>query len=226
MDFMPFETGILSYAQKAMETGSIVDIYEGAFWRANEWFSLFTGITLKDEMSLVREILAIDSAETVLDLACGPGLYSRDFSEKNPDSSVIAMDISWPMLRNGARKAQSQNLNNIYFIHGDAHVLPLKDQSIDAASCCAALHLIPDTKCVLEELYRVLKPGGHISASVFYNNMTPVMQMHSFFAKFFGGVHFFQKDELLDLFSSTGFEPDIYHRRGVWMVNGAVKKRE
>lgn len=222
-DFMPHTRKKASYAQKAMESESIVEIYESTLWRANNWFSLFTGISLEDEISLVKKVIHIDSVETVLDLGCGPGLYSRSFAETNENSRIIGMDISWPMLKNGAKKAKERGLDNICLLHGDAHHIPLKSQSIDAVCCCAALHIIPSVEHVLKELHRVIKPGGTLCASVFLNNLSPMMRMHSYFAETFGGVCFFPKDTLMERFSSTGFEPQIYHAKGIWMIIGGKK---
>ncbi|MEK7612051.1 MAG: methyltransferase domain-containing protein [Patescibacteria group bacterium] len=49
-------------------------------------------------------------------------------------------------------------------IVGDAHNLPLKNDSVDAIICCSVLEHLYDPKRAIQEMYRVLKPGGQILA--------------------------------------------------------------
>ncbi len=51
-------------------------------------------------------------------------------------------------------------------IVGDIHALPFPDQSYDAMVCNAVLEHVENPKLAVEEMYRVLKPGGKILASV------------------------------------------------------------
>ncbi len=52
------------------------------------------------------------------------------------------------------------------FLHAQPHVLPLADASVDVACVTNLLHEVPDARSVVDELYRVLKPGGKVVAVV------------------------------------------------------------
>ncbi|HUU93856.1 MAG TPA: methyltransferase domain-containing protein [Phycisphaerae bacterium] len=161
VDFLPGQNGgKKSRGQRAMESERCVRIYEGRWWRGSRWMGWFFAISLSEEVTLVKRILDCGPADTVLDLACGPGLFTRSFAEGNSERTAIGLDLSWPMLRYAVRKAARLGMTNVTFLHGDAHCLPLRDGSLDGANCCGALHLFPDVRQVLGELKRAIRPGG------------------------------------------------------------------
>ena len=92
---------------------------------------------------------------TLLDLGCGSGIVMR--CANNSFDNVFGIDISVEILK----KAK----DNGYLICGDGAFLPFADNSIDAVVCFAALHHLYDHRPVVQELYRVLKPGG-----IFYSD--------------------------------------------------------
>jgi SAM-dependent methyltransferase len=161
-DFVPRRTP----GQAVMEWPPIVRIYESALWRRSIAASLMMGISFRREQAIVLDALAVDDSAIVLDLACGPGIYTREIARRIPGGQVVGLDISPPMLAYAAARASREGLRNVTWVHGDAMNLPFPDGSLDAASCCGALHLFPDPGRALSELHRVLKPGGRLVAAV------------------------------------------------------------
>jgi len=223
-DFLPEDTAEKGRGQKLMECERIVEIYEGKWWRGGRIFALFMGISLDNEMALVNKIADIGPADTVLDLACGPGLYARAFAKDGPQRRVVGLDCSWPMLRYAVRKARSLGIENVAFLHGDAHYLPFKDASFEAANCCGALHLFSDVGRVLGELGRVIKPGGRFSMALAMRTSKPLNRLKAYLAGRYWRVRFFREDELKTLLDEAGFEPAIYHARRIWMIAGGVRR--
>jgi ubiquinone/menaquinone biosynthesis C-methylase UbiE/uncharacterized protein YbaR (Trm112 family) len=221
-DFLP-HVEQKSRAQQTMESERIVSIYESKLWRASPFISLLMRITLEDEISLIKKIINLDHINTILDLACGTGLHSRNFANENLNSKIIGLDLSWPMLKFGVKKADENSIENINFMHGDAHHIPLKDESMDAVNCCGALHLFPDVPKALDEIHRVTKPGGCFSAAVLLNGQSLFRKTHAYFTETFYGIHFFQIEEYKELLHSAGFEPAIYHAKGIWMIAGGIR---
>ena len=97
LDFLPQDTAEKGRGQKFMESERMVGIYESKWWRRSRLFALLVKISLDDEMALIKRIAEIGPADTVLDLACGPGLYARAFAEDGPRRRVVGLDCSWPM---------------------------------------------------------------------------------------------------------------------------------
>jgi ubiquinone/menaquinone biosynthesis C-methylase UbiE len=103
----------------------------------------------------------------ILDIAAGTGDQSILAARiVGPDGSVLATDISADMLNIAARVAQQEELTTISTRAMDAEQLDLEGDAFDAVICRLGLMLIPQLQQALREIYRVLKPGGKLSALV------------------------------------------------------------
>jgi SAM-dependent methyltransferase len=224
VDFLPDVERKRSLAQRLMEFERIASIYESRWWRGHRGFAWFAGISLKQESSLIDGILDIRPDEGVLDLACGPGLYARRFAREGAARFVVGLDLSWPMLRRGVATSEREGISNIAFVCGDAHHLPFVEGSMDVANCCAAMHLFPNARRALEELHRVVKPGGRISTAVVLRGGVRLpSRLGQVFAQRIG-VRGFREQEFVALLDGAGFDPTVYHARGVWMIAGGVRR--
>ena len=95
---------------------------------------------------------------TVLDLGAGTGAASRAISAAG--GWPIAIDLSAGMLRH-------DRLNRPPAAVGDASLLPLRDDSVDAVVAACSISHVPDPSVALLEVARVTRPGGRVVASVF-----------------------------------------------------------
>jgi ubiquinone/menaquinone biosynthesis C-methylase UbiE len=96
----------------------------------------------------------------ILDLACGPGNMTRRIASSMPDATVVGLDLSHEMLERAVRQTQKEGLNNVYYIRGSALSIPFRAETFDAVSCCGALQLFRPEDQAMEQISRVLKPGG------------------------------------------------------------------
>jgi arsenite methyltransferase len=115
------------------------------------------------EAERVLEAAALRPGDTVLDVGSGLGLLTLAASERIGDGWVIAIDPSVAALEELLRLAHAANANGIMYLVGDAEVLPLPDASVDAAVLGSVLFQISDPGAVVDELARVLRPGGRLS---------------------------------------------------------------
>lgn len=104
---------------------------------------------------LVRR-LRVGPGDLVLDLACGTG----DFAEicRKAGATAVGLDFSRGMLNAANRRFPGLGI----FVQGDALRLPFADGSFTAAVSGFALRNFVAIPPVLDELARVLKPGGRI----------------------------------------------------------------
>ena len=223
VDLLPGGLAIKGLGQKLMESPRVVNIYESKWWRDCSLFPWLTGLTLAEEMALIRRITKPGDRDTILDLACGPGIYARAFAQDGSGRNVFGLDVSWPMLHYAVNKARQMGIKNVRFLHGDAHNLPFADGSLDVANCCGALHLFSDVRHVLGELHRVLKPGGRFSVAAAWKNERLWSRFKAYTDKRLWGIHYFSKEELAGLLEEAGFDSAIYHTYGIWMVAGGVR---
>ncbi|MFQ4148626.1 ubiquinone/menaquinone biosynthesis methyltransferase [Arthrobacter sp. LAPM80] len=96
-----------------------------------------------------------------LDLATGTGVIARAVHGQNPGSSVIGADFSEAMLE-VAR--QTRGNGGIHWQFADAHELPFEDGAFDGVTHGYLLRNVSDLDKVLAEQFRVLVPGGVVSA--------------------------------------------------------------
>lgn len=224
VDFSPERPGKKSLFQQLMESNSFIRFYEGKSWRDSWLFSVYMGISLEKEMALIKEISHLKKDDTVLDLACGTGLYTRYLAEESIERNVIGMDISRPMLREAVRLTNEKQIENVAFLRGDSHYLPFKDFSIDVAVCCGSLHLFDDVSQVLNELSRAIRPGGHLALAVFLAESNLFGIFSDYWRKILYGIHPFSKTELNDLLTKANFKPAFFHAWGWWMVANGIRE--
>ena len=89
-----------------------------------------------------------------LELGCGTGHWTEFFSENR--LQLTAVDSSEAMLK----IARSKNLENVKFLNADATQLPFPDNHFSEIISITMLEFVDDLEKVLNEIIRVLKPGG------------------------------------------------------------------
>lgn len=108
---------------------------------------------------LVRQKLAAQPGERILDVGCGPGFYCLELAEEvGKQGAIVGIDSSAPMLSLAERRCQG--LAQVSFKEGDALSLPVEDESFDAAFSVQVLEHVPDATAALREIFRAIKPGG------------------------------------------------------------------
>lgn len=106
-----------------------------------------------DDYRLGAVVRALDGLErpAVLDLGCGKGRFARHLAGRG--ARVVGLDLSARML------AEADGLDRV---RGSAHRLPFAGGSFDAAIAVESLEHVHDVLPVLDELRRVLRPGGRL----------------------------------------------------------------
>jgi ubiquinone/menaquinone biosynthesis C-methylase UbiE len=95
----------------------------------------------------------------VLDVGVGPGVSAIGILDRLPGSAVTGLDFSSRMLavaEGYARRAGAK----VEFVQADAAEMPFEDDSFDVVTGHSFLYLVPDKRAVIEEVARVLRPGG------------------------------------------------------------------
>jgi SAM-dependent methyltransferase len=87
----------------------------------------------------------------VLDLGCGPGWYS--VALERAGAHTVSLDLG----RDDVRQAHSKGAKALV---GDAMHLPFGDNSLDGVFCSNLLEHVPEPLNVIDEIARVLRPGG------------------------------------------------------------------
>jgi arsenite methyltransferase len=101
--------------------------------------------------------------EKVVDVGCGAGIDSLIAATMvAPGGEVIGVDMTPAMLDKARSAAERAGFSNARFHHGMAESLPVEDAWADVVISNGVMNLFPDKLAGLQEMARVLKPGGRL----------------------------------------------------------------
>jgi len=145
----------------------------------------------------------------ILEFGCGTG--STAIAHAPFVEHIDAIDISDNMLEIGRGKARDAGVENITFTRGTLTEFNAEDASVDAVLGLSILHLLPDRETTLNEVHRILKPGGYFinSAVCLGDSLLRFIKLISPMAKALGlmpDFFVFTEDELATEITNSGFE--------------------
>jgi arsenite methyltransferase len=105
----------------------------------------------------------VEPGAIVLDLGCGAGTDLLIAAQMTgPTGHVIGVDMTSAMLDRARESADAMGLDNVALHEALIESLPLADASVDAVISNGVIDLVPDKDAVLDEIDRVLRPGGRL----------------------------------------------------------------
>ena len=209
-------------AQSLMLTGVVPAIYE-RWWRPalGRVAKGFFGPGMRDEHRIARLLLGLTPADGVLDVACGPGNFTRDFARSVGQTGlVVGIDASPTML---ARAVRDTREPNVAYVRGNAVHLPFRDAGFDAVCCFAALHLFAEPWVALDQMTRVLTPGGRIAIFTSCRTRSAPLRVWDGFLGARSGMRMFERDEVVGELERRGFEGIRQRVSGLTQFLGAHK---
>ncbi len=130
---------------------------------------------LETTRSLAAQSL-VNRTSKVLDIATGKAT-SAAFLVKQYGAQVYGLDLGMDNLQ--IAKQTYRSLTKLRLISGDAMQLPFSDNSLDVVFCECALCTFDNRDAAMQEIYRVLKPGGFIAISDIYLNQTLPIELET-----------------------------------------------
>ena len=115
---------------------------------------------------LPTESAMIRTGDTVLDLGSGAGndvFVARRMTGEQ--GRVIGVDMTRAMIEKANSNKAKLGYENVEFILADIEEMPVESEQIDVVISNCVLNLVDDKAKAYQEIYRVLKPGGHFSRS-------------------------------------------------------------
>jgi len=112
------------------------------------------------------EFAMIEKGDTVVDLGSGAGndcFVARALTGEN--GRVVGVDMTEPMIGKARENAGKLGYNNVEFRLGDIEDMPIESEIADVVISNCVLNLVPDKDKAFSEIFRILKPGGHLSVS-------------------------------------------------------------
>ncbi|MHA8087358.1 arsenite methyltransferase [Aquirufa sp. Wall-65K1] len=156
---------------------------------------------------LPTQFAQIKAGDVVVDLGSGAGndcFIARH--EVGETGKVIGIDFTPQMIERARLNAEIRGFNNVEFRQGDIEHMPISANVADVIVSNCVLNLVPNKAGVFQDIYRVLKPGGHFSISdvVLVGELPSGLQKDAeMYAGCVAGA--IQKDEYMQLIQHTGF---------------------
>ena len=118
--------------------------------------------SIRDEEALKLLVDASGTCpdDTVLDVACGPGLVVCAFARVVRHATGI--DVTPAMLDTARAHAAAEGVTNVTWRSGDVTALPFGDGEFSVVCSRFAFHHFQDPAAVLRDMIRVCRPGGHV----------------------------------------------------------------
>ncbi|MCU4717513.1 class I SAM-dependent methyltransferase [Halapricum hydrolyticum] len=114
--------------------------------------------------------MAIEEGDTVLDMGCGSGYAARAMREAGGAGQAYGLDGSPAMVRNASAYTDDANTG---FLVGDFEHLPFESDSVDHVFSMEAFYYASDPMAALEEVRRILRPGGTFYCAVDFHADNP-----------------------------------------------------
>lgn len=220
-DTAPASTGA---AQNLMLTGLVPAIYE-RWWRPalGRVAKGVLGPRMAEEHRIARLLLGLGSGDGVLDVACGPGNFTREFGRAVGDTGLaVGIDASPTMLARAVADTPDPYAN-VAYIRGDAVQLPFRDAAFDAVCCFAALHLFADPVIALDQMIRVLTPGGRIAIFTSCRTSSAPLRTVDGLLGASSGMRMFERDEITGALADRGFADVAQRVAGLTQFAGGRK---
>jgi ubiquinone/menaquinone biosynthesis C-methylase UbiE len=134
-----------------------------------EWFLEVEAYRYETYAPWMPELMefADHRGERVLEIGAGIGTDLAQFAKNG--AIVSDLDLSLGHLEHARANFRARGLEGT-FKHGDGETLPFEDHSFDVVYSNGVIHHTPNTQDVINEIYRVLKPGGKAIIMVYAEN--------------------------------------------------------
>ncbi len=150
----------------------------------------------------------------VLEVGCGPGYGIEVILDSFGADSVDAFDLDPDMVAR-TKKRLSRRRERVNIWTADAAAIPAREASYDAAFDFFVIHHVPDWRRAVEEIHRVLKPGGRLYAGEVFEKLitNPIARRlleHPQHDRF-------DEEKFREALSSSGFRVIATERLGRWL---------
>ncbi|HEX9059249.1 MAG TPA: methyltransferase domain-containing protein [Clostridia bacterium] len=172
---------------------------------APEWEDIRKNYYDESIKNKLIDLKILKKSMSLADLGSGDGYIARAAAKYV--KKITAVDNSNQMLKELLRKASDSGISNIATIEADGRSIPVDSSSFDIVCASMYLHHIDEPKEAIEEMARILKPGGTVFLADFllHDDTALKEKMHDVWPGFNTGL-------LTQWFSEKGFTETVIHK--------------
>ena len=145
--------------EEKQHIGQLFDRIAGTYDGLNHGLSLSI-----DRLWRRKTVKQMPPVQHVLDVAIGTADLTIEMLRRGKAKRVTGLDLSEQMMARGKLKVESLKFNDqVEFVYGNAQKMPFKEASFDGVTCAFGCRNFQNLDEGLQEMYRVLKPGGQVT---------------------------------------------------------------
>lgn len=130
-----------------------------------------------DEAEIYQRLLPLEGAR-IVELGCGAAQHTRAIAESARPGAILACEVD---TRQHEKNLAITDLPTVSFVHAGAEAIPAEDASVDIVMMFKSLHHVPLEAMdrALQEIHRVLKPGGlaYISEPIYAGDFNELLRL-------------------------------------------------
>jgi ubiquinone/menaquinone biosynthesis C-methylase UbiE len=180
-----------------------------------------------------RELLAFidpQPADVILDVGCGTGI--NVFRLHSTVKRVIGMDCASGALDRCRRRIETDRIENVELIHGDATHLPSPESTVDKVICLSVFQYLDDAevRTALKEFARVLRSGGRLilhvknKSSLYLSTLCAAKKLKQLLGRQTKSEYFRSYRWYITELRDAGFEVVAYNSFNLFMIESMPKK--
>jgi ubiquinone/menaquinone biosynthesis C-methylase UbiE len=157
------------------------------------------------ERDAILALAGVKPGEWAVDIGCGTGIYTVELAQRS--ARVIGLDPSMEMITIAQEKLRQAGLTG-HFICGSAEALPFGSGKFDLALAVTSLCFVHSPDRAIEEMRRVLRPGGRLVLGELnrFSTWTLLRRLKGLFREtIYNQAHFWSRLELEGLLQAQGF---------------------
>ena len=136
-------------------------------WLGKIWFGHLGGWGHKSVTNWAIGFMDIQPTDRVLDIGCGGGMAVKLIAQMAVEGFVAGVDYSEEMVQQARKRNMAAvQAGRVEIKHGNVAVLPYDDESFDKVIAVETFYFWPDPVANLQEVRRVLKPGGRVALAM------------------------------------------------------------
>ena len=165
--------------------------------------------------SLVKQIMAPEINDKILEIGFGPGKLIREMAKTTTEGIIEGIDLSDTML-NQASKVNKQYISTgiVKLQKGECTNLPYDNESFDKLCSVNTLYFLRDPDKCFQEMFRVLKHGGKIVIGFRDDIQMKDLNLNRDI------FNVYSLDEVVDLLTNSGFsDAQIVKKNGKWLMS-------
>lgn len=164
-------------------------------------------------------LFSFGNGMTMLDIGCGGGATLKRLLKKSPGGKVYGIDISAESVAKAKSVNQKLLGSRVFVEQGSADSLPWDNRTFDVVTAVETVYFWPDLPKCLQEVKRVLKPGGQFAI------MLEVIEGDSVWTTVVDGMTVYPPEQLKGMLEQAGFsDVEVFRKKPSYAtIKGIVK---